>query len=403
MSSRWRERKGTVVSSAELQARRKALLAPVQKYRRAWVQVSAESSYKVLKWVPSSSVISTNAENSSAQGERVISFFVDPNSIDDTTDEEDDEEEEEEEDDDEEDEEDDDDDDDGEGEVLEMDIDPSQTNSVLAEQSGLTKDPKGLKKQRINRKTSKVMEETQGVGGQLAGLETGEIAEQIEIDEDEDESDHDEASENVKQVIINLETKPLTVPGGISPATRENSNQPENLTSIFRTHAQSNGSNSHDTNQVTPYDSKAQPTNDLTMDLTPNRAQIANTLETTDSQDYPVPQLLIPDSSFLTVATSSSIKEDKERDERSIVPEVLQGSPSNDASPPPQNLGNDHTQLEVSEATNFAQVFENGELNPAPELEDLKQAQMKDSDNKNIVENEEENLMSNDSINQTAL
>ncbi|KNZ57052.1 hypothetical protein VP01_2254g4 [Puccinia sorghi] len=97
MSSRWRERKGndlSFVSGAPVshqtthtltlsgarrvsnyfvdsggdvetgegqgkRARRKALLAPVQRYRRGWVQLRPDTGYKVLKWVPRDSVPGT--------------------------------------------------------------------------------------------------------------------------------------------------------------------------------------------------------------------------------------------------------------------------------------------------------------------------------------------------------
>jgi hypothetical protein len=63
---------------------------------------------------------------------------------------------------------------------------------------------KGLK---MERKTSKAVEDTERVGGQLAGLETGQIAEQIEIDDEEEEEE-----ELGDQTAVDQEPQTQTVP-----------------------------------------------------------------------------------------------------------------------------------------------------------------------------------------------
>ncbi|KAH9461217.1 hypothetical protein MJO29_009410 [Puccinia striiformis f. sp. tritici] len=171
MSSRWRERKATLVSSTELQARRKALLAPVQRYRRGWVQLRADSAYKVLKWVPRDMTIGTM----STMGQ-LVGFFEEVDEIDASTDDE---------------EEDEDEGDEPEGAGSEMGAVGSKRGRSTGEGEeaidlSSAKSHKGLK---MERKTSKAVEDTERVGGQLAGLETGQIAEQIEIEDDEDEEE----------------------------------------------------------------------------------------------------------------------------------------------------------------------------------------------------------------------
>ncbi|KAA1068574.1 hypothetical protein PGT21_020671 [Puccinia graminis f. sp. tritici] len=170
MSSRWRERKATLVSSAELQARRKALLAPVQRYRRGWVQLRADSAYKVLKWVPRDMVPGTTSSVGQLEG-----FFEEADEIDASTDEEEEEEE----------------GDEREGDDSEVDVVGSGRGRSTGEaeetnEPSSARSHKGLK---MERKTSKAVEDTERVGGQLAGLETGQIAEQIEIDEDDEEEE----------------------------------------------------------------------------------------------------------------------------------------------------------------------------------------------------------------------
>ncbi|KAH9808890.1 hypothetical protein DFH28DRAFT_1134649 [Melampsora americana] len=158
MSSRWRERKGQYVSAGELQARRKALLTPVPKYRQAWVQVSPHSSYKVLKWIRRDHP-TRPLTGRSTQSDQISApcFINDPNTIDGSSDEENDLE----------------DDDDGGG--SERNGDPTVAGAGPSRSF------------KLGRKTSRAIAETEGAGGQLAGLETGHIAEQIEIDDDEEE------------------------------------------------------------------------------------------------------------------------------------------------------------------------------------------------------------------------
>ncbi|WAQ89726.1 hypothetical protein PtA15_11A417 [Puccinia triticina] len=55
---------------------------------------------------------------------------------------------------------------------------------------------KGLK---MERKTSKAVEDTERIGGQLAGLETGQIAEQVEIDDDEEEEEEEDGQAPAEQ------------------------------------------------------------------------------------------------------------------------------------------------------------------------------------------------------------
>ncbi|PLW08012.1 hypothetical protein PCANC_19059 [Puccinia coronata f. sp. avenae] len=172
----------TLVSSAELQARRKALLAPVQRYRRGWVQLRTDSAYKVLKWVPRDSVPGTTI------GLGHLESFLDENDeIDASSDDEEEEGEEEEED-----------GEDGEGrsgDESEVGVVASgrgrSTGEVeeLHDSSATRSHAKGLK---MERKTSKAVEDTERVGGQLAGLETGQIAEQIEVDDDEEEEEEED-------------------------------------------------------------------------------------------------------------------------------------------------------------------------------------------------------------------
>ncbi|POW17861.1 hypothetical protein PSTT_00033, partial [Puccinia striiformis] len=149
----------TLVSSTELQARRKALLAPVQRYRRGWVQLRADSAYKVLKWVPRDMTIGTM----STMGQ-LVGFFEEVDEIDASTDDEEEEEEGDE---------------------------PEGAGSEWAQwaPNGAGRPAKSHKGLKMERKTSKAVEDTERVGGQLAGLETGQIAEQVEIDDDEDEEE----------------------------------------------------------------------------------------------------------------------------------------------------------------------------------------------------------------------
>lgn len=142
------------------------MLQPVQKYRQAWVQVSIHSNYKVLKWVPRPSSSSTQTPKTDPQLS-VPQFIDDPNTIDGSSDEEEEEEEEE---------------GCGSDEVMIEDSCASPSNTF-----------------KMGRKTSRAVAATEGAGGQLAGLETGEIAEQIEIEDDEEEhspsaSPHDPAT-----------------------------------------------------------------------------------------------------------------------------------------------------------------------------------------------------------------
>ncbi|KAG0147251.1 hypothetical protein CROQUDRAFT_656359 [Cronartium quercuum f. sp. fusiforme G11] len=165
MSSRWRERKGTFVSAGELQARRKALLVPVQKYRQAWVQVSPNSTYKVLKWVPRpTGPPRPSASAAESDQPPPPSFINDPNTIDDSSDEDED-----------------------------MDDDEEGGSERMDDRSVAPVSPTGSFK--LSRKKSRAVAATEDAGGQLAGLETGEIAEQIEVDEDEDEDDDDDDEE----------------------------------------------------------------------------------------------------------------------------------------------------------------------------------------------------------------
>lgn len=134
-------------------------MTPVPKYRQAWVQVSPHSSYKVLKWVPRDHATRPQT-NRSAQSDQTSApcFINDPNTIDGSSDEENDLE----------------DDDDGGG----------------SERNGGSTVPGASPSRsfKLGRKTSRAIAQTEGAGGQLAGLETGHIAEQIEIDDDEDEN-----------------------------------------------------------------------------------------------------------------------------------------------------------------------------------------------------------------------
>ncbi|EGG11315.1 uncharacterized protein MELLADRAFT_59437 [Melampsora larici-populina 98AG31] len=145
--------------SPTFRARGKALLTPVPRYCQAWVQVSPHSSYKVLKWVRRDHSTRPTT-NQSAQNNQTSApcCINDPNTIDGSS---------------------------NEANVLEDDDDGggSERNgdSPVAGAS-----PSRLSK--LGQKTSRAIgAETEGTGGQLAGLETGHIAGEIKMDEDKEE------------------------------------------------------------------------------------------------------------------------------------------------------------------------------------------------------------------------
>ncbi|MBW0516170.1 hypothetical protein O181_055885 [Austropuccinia psidii MF-1] len=191
MSNRWKERKGAFVSSTELQARRKALLAPVQRFRRAWVQISPDSTYKVLKWVPHDTPIGlpiNKISNRPGQSSIVDSFYDDLNTIESLTDDEDLHH-----------------DHDGDGDSSEDD--PNQTLHLSLNDLDSTNPIKTARELKLNRKTTKVIQDTERVGGQLAGLETGEITQQIDLDDEDDENLRDQSNLQLE----NPTSNPLTI------------------------------------------------------------------------------------------------------------------------------------------------------------------------------------------------
>jgi len=172
------------------------------------VQLRGDTGYKVLKWVPRDSVAGMAIGGGTGE---LVGFLEEKDAMDASTD--DDEDEDQDQDQDQEDQEAEDDQEDEEmpdersadesdpgvgpksrptrGKADQQDhVNTTTTASTSAASKGQ------LKKER---KTTRAVEDTERDGGQLAGLETGQIAEQVEMDEDEEEEEQEPEEEEEEE------------------------------------------------------------------------------------------------------------------------------------------------------------------------------------------------------------